>query len=59
MAAGGYPVLNPYLAWAPGLFALGALGELELGPVARNISGARRGGERIFRLLTDRGEISR
>lgn len=48
----GYPVVNPYLAWAPGLFVSGALAELEIGPVARNISGARRSGERLHRLLT-------
>ena len=47
----GYPVVNPYLAWAPGLFVAGALAELEIGPVARNIRGARRGGERLHRLL--------
>ena len=49
----GYPVVNRYLAWGRGLFVTGALAELELGPVARNISGARRAGERLYRLMAD------
>jgi hypothetical protein len=32
-----------------GLFVTGPLAELELGPTARNIAGARRAGERIAR----------
>jgi cation diffusion facilitator CzcD-associated flavoprotein CzcO len=52
----GYPVVNRYLAWGRGLFVSGALAELELGPVARNISGARRAGERLYRLLADSKE---
>jgi hypothetical protein len=30
-----------------GLYVTGALAELELGPVARNIAGARHAGERL------------
>lgn len=43
----GYPVLDRFLRWAPGLFVTGPLAELELGPTARNIAGARRAGERL------------
>lgn len=46
-ASCGYPTPKPSLEWEEGLYLLGALAELQLGPVARNISGARRGAERI------------
>jgi cation diffusion facilitator CzcD-associated flavoprotein CzcO len=42
-----YPVVDGRLAWAPGLHVMGPLAELELGPTARNITGARQGAERI------------
>ncbi|WP_088103636.1 FAD/NAD(P)-binding protein [Halalkalibacter urbisdiaboli] len=49
----GYPILNDAtLEWAPNLYVMGALAELSLGPVARNISGARRGAERIIRSIS-------
>ncbi|WP_100373583.1 FAD/NAD(P)-binding protein [Bacillus sp. FJAT-45037] len=45
----GYPIVeDDTLEWDEGLFVMGALAELSLGPVARNISGARRGAERIL-----------
>ncbi|WP_078555321.1 NAD(P)-binding domain-containing protein [Alkalihalobacterium alkalicellulosilyticum] len=44
----GYPIIGPDLQWDRGLFVLGPLAELEIGPVARNIAGARRGAERII-----------
>lgn len=45
----GYPIVDDHtLEWSENLFVLGALAELSLGPVARNISGARRGAERII-----------
>ncbi len=47
-ASCGYPIPKPSLEWEDGLYLLGALAELQLGPVARNISGARRGAERII-----------
>jgi thioredoxin reductase len=47
VAGCGYPVVSPDLQWAPGLYVTGALAELELGPVARNIAGARHAGERL------------
>lgn len=46
-AACGYPIVNRALEWAPGLHVTGALAELELGPTARNIAGARAAGERL------------
>lgn len=41
LAPCGFPKVDASLAWAPGLYVSGALAELELGPPARNISGAR------------------
>ncbi|MDX2092197.1 MAG: FAD/NAD(P)-binding protein [Kofleriaceae bacterium] len=49
-AACGYPLLGESLAWRPGLYVSGALAELELGPTARNIAGARAAGERLLRV---------
>ncbi|WP_187254601.1 FAD/NAD(P)-binding protein [Alkalicoccus halolimnae] len=46
-ASCGYPVLSSSLLWEDSLFAVGALAELEIGPVARNISGAQRAAARI------------
>jgi thioredoxin reductase len=46
-AACGYPLVSPGLEWAPGLFVSGPLAELELGPVARNIAGARAAGQKL------------
>jgi len=46
----GYPIVSPEtLEWAPHLYVIGALAELEIGPVSRNIAGARRGAERILK----------
>jgi cation diffusion facilitator CzcD-associated flavoprotein CzcO len=47
-AACGYPIVSPQLQWAPGLFVSGPLAELELGPIARNIAGARAAAERLL-----------
>lgn len=47
----GYPIVSANsLAWAPNLFVIGALAELEIGPVSRNIAGARRGADRILQV---------
>jgi hypothetical protein len=46
-AACGYPVVDAGLRWGPGLYVTGPLAELEIGPVARNILGARLAGERL------------
>lgn len=43
----GYPIVQPSLEWCDHLYVSGPLSELEIGPVARNISGARKAAERI------------
>lgn len=47
----GYPVVDHALRWHPRITVAGPLAELELGPTARNIVGARRAGERLARRL--------
>lgn len=46
-AACGFPLVTPHLHWHERVVVAGPLAELELGPVARNIVGARRAAERI------------
>jgi len=46
-ASCGYPIVDASLKWHPGIHVTGALAELELGPTARNIIGARLAAERI------------
>ncbi|MBZ0286356.1 MAG: FAD/NAD(P)-binding protein [Anaerolineae bacterium] len=46
-ASDGYPSLDPTLCWAEGLYVMGPLAELEVGPTARNFIGARLAAERI------------
>lgn len=50
LAPCAYPQVDRALRWAEGLYVTGALAELELGPAARNIAGARHAGERFARL---------
>jgi len=45
----GYPIVDTELCWHPRIYVTGPLAELELGPVARNIAGARRAGDRLVR----------
>jgi hypothetical protein len=47
----GYPILSPQLEWLPGFFITGAAAELQLGPVARNIQGARMAMQRMIPYL--------
>lgn len=47
----GYPIVNKDLEWCPHLYVMGPLAELEIGPIARNISGARQAAERIVASL--------
>jgi glycine/D-amino acid oxidase-like deaminating enzyme len=47
LAPDGYPIVDQRLCWAEGLHVSGPLAELEIGPVARNIIGARLAAERI------------
>lgn len=46
-AACGYPIVDTHLRWHPRLFVSGPLAELEVGPAARNIVGARLAARRI------------
>ncbi len=50
-AACGYPVVDSGLRWHPRIYVAGPLAELELGPVSRNIAGARKAGERLVKAL--------
>ncbi len=50
-AACGYPVVDRALRWHRRIHVSGPLAELELGPVARNIAGARRAGDRLVEAL--------
>ena len=43
----GYPIVDASLRWHSRIHVSGPLAELELGPVARNIAGARRAADRI------------
>jgi cation diffusion facilitator CzcD-associated flavoprotein CzcO len=49
----GYPVVDRDLRWSPQLFVTGPLAELEIGPLARNIHGARLAGQRLLRVAAD------
>ena len=47
LAPDGYPVVDDHLRWRPGLFVMGPLAELVVGPASRNLSGARMAAQRI------------
>lgn len=47
----GYPIVDRALRWHPRIHVSGGLAELELGPAARNISGARMASERLLEHL--------
>ncbi|WP_173917184.1 FAD/NAD(P)-binding protein [Halobacillus sp. Marseille-Q1614] len=47
----GFPIINKQLEWTAGLFTAGALAELEIGPAARNIAGARKAAQRIVQAI--------
>lgn len=47
----GYPIVDPFLRWHDNLCVSGELAELEVGPAAKNIIGARQAGERIQHLF--------
>ena len=51
VSACGYPLTDRWVRWHPRVRVMGPLAELELGPSARNISGARRAAERIVTSL--------
>jgi hypothetical protein len=48
VTACGYPIVDQGLRWHEGIYVTGALAELEIGLVARNIIGARLAGERLL-----------
>ena len=48
----GYPIPDPSLQWAHGLFVTGSLAEQELGPSAPNIVGAHNAAKRIVAHLS-------
>ncbi|TKB06372.1 SidA/IucD/PvdA family monooxygenase [Desulforhopalus sp. IMCC35007] len=50
-AACGFPVITPSLQWHDRIFVTGPLSELQIGPVARNIVGARHSSSRITAAL--------
>lgn len=52
LAPCGFPAVDRNLQWGPGLFVAGRLAELELGPMAGNIRGARAAGVILERLVT-------
>ncbi|MEM9115672.1 MAG: FAD/NAD(P)-binding protein [Myxococcota bacterium] len=52
----GYPVIDDTLRWHEHIHVAGPLAELELGPVARNIAGARRAADRILKTLAHQKE---
>jgi hypothetical protein len=51
VAACGYPIVDEGLRWHPRIHVSGPLAELEIGPAARNIAGARMASQRILRSL--------
>ncbi len=52
LAPCGFPITDRFLRWHPRIFVTGGQGELTLGPVARNIAGARRAGNLIAKLVS-------
>ncbi|MGD8241731.1 MAG: FAD/NAD(P)-binding protein [Desulfobacterales bacterium] len=44
----GYPIVDNDLRWAENIYATGPLAELQLGPCARNIVGARNAGRHLL-----------
>jgi hypothetical protein len=48
----GYPMVDKSLCWKRGLYVMGPLAELEIGPVSRNIIGAKLASERIATTLS-------
>ncbi|MDJ0841762.1 MAG: FAD-dependent oxidoreductase [Acidobacteriota bacterium] len=51
LAPCGFPITDRFLRWHSRVFVTGGLGELTLGPVARNIAGARRAANLIKQLV--------
>jgi hypothetical protein len=47
----GYPIVGEDLRWAANIFVTGPLAELQLGPCARNIIGARNAGRHLLKVM--------
>ena len=47
----GYPIVDRDLQWGPNIFVSGPLAELQIGPCARNIVGARNAGRQLMAYL--------
>ncbi|MGW8187637.1 MAG: FAD/NAD(P)-binding protein [Desulfobacterales bacterium] len=47
----GYPIVGEDLRWGANIFVAGPLAELQLGPCARNIIGARNAGRHLLKVL--------
>jgi thioredoxin reductase len=47
----GYPIVGHDLRWSENIFLTGPLAELQLGPCARNIVGARNAGRHLLNIL--------
>lgn len=47
----GYPIVGKDLQWGPNLYVTGPLAELQIGPCARNIVGARNAGRQLLASL--------
>jgi hypothetical protein len=54
----GYPIVGGDLQWGPGLFVSGPLAELQLGPCARNIVGARNAGRMLLQSIAGGGHTA-
>lgn len=50
----GYPLVGDDLRWDERLYVTGPLAELQVGPCARNIIGARNAGRHLLRAVTNR-----
>ncbi|MEM1097391.1 MAG: SidA/IucD/PvdA family monooxygenase, partial [Planctomycetota bacterium] len=48
LAPDGFPDVDKHLRWRPGLFVMGPLAELVVGPASRNLGGARMAASRIM-----------
>ena len=57
-ASCSYPIVDQALRWHPCIYVSGPLAELELGPTARTIIGARQAGDRLVKALDTKGTVA-
>ncbi|MGD8960075.1 MAG: FAD/NAD(P)-binding protein [Desulfobacteraceae bacterium] len=55
----GFPVIGPSLQWHERIFVTGPLSELQIGPSARNIAGARHAGRKIIDAIHKKSTLSK